>query len=101
MVTTLLIGKQNLTVDEMRTALLETKKIKQPSNSSPAESLAIKEDNNAKSRRRRSESRGRNSQNDHSKSRPRKDVECQYCYKKGHIRRFYNELKSDLEERKN
>lgn len=76
-------------------------KIKKPSISSQAESLAVKEDNKTKSKRGRSKSRGRIGQNDRSKSRPRKDVECHYCHKKGHIRRFCHELKRDLEERKN
>ena len=84
LVTTLLVGKQTLMVDEVTTALLETEKIKQPSSSSLAESHIVKEDNKTKSRRGRSKSRGRNGQNDRSKSCPKKDVECHYCHKRGH-----------------
>ena len=101
LVTMLLIWKQTLTVDEVTTTLLETDKIKQPSNFSPAESFVVKEDDKAKSRHGRSKSRGRNEQNDRSKSHSKKDVECHYCRKKGHIRRFFHELKRDSEERKN
>lgn len=43
LVTTLLVGKQTLTVDEVTTAILETEKIKQPNSSSEAESLAMKD----------------------------------------------------------
>ena len=72
--TTLIVGKQTLTMNEVKTALLETEKIKQPSSFSQDESLVEKKDNKEKSRRGRSKYCGRNDQNDRSKSRPRKYV---------------------------
>ena len=33
-----------------------------------------------------------------SKSRTPKDIECHYCHKKGHIRRYCRNLKKDLED---
>lgn len=102
LVTTLLVRKQTLTMDEVSTTFSEIDKIKETSSSSQAECLIVKEDNKVKIRRSRSELHETNSgQNDRSKSCPMKDVECYCCHKKRHVRRFSNESKKDLETRKN
>ena len=58
---------------------------------------------NSELRHSRSKSRKMNydRRDDHSQSYLQRDMECYYCHKKGHIRGYCEELKKQLEARKN
>jgi hypothetical protein len=98
LVTTLLVGKSTLTVNEVSTALLETANMKKPSGNVNGDQVLLTTSGN---RYGRGESRGRNyGQRDRSQSRPRRDVECYYCHKKGHVRRDCEELTKHLDSKR-
>ena len=65
-VTTLLVGKETLTVDEVSTALLKTHKFKKLENKSKVDVLVVKSDSKSESNCGRSKPRGRSFDKDKS-----------------------------------
>ena len=99
LITTLLVGKITLTVDEVSTVLLETADMKQPCSLSHTEQVLMVKSDASKGR---SKTWGRyyERRDDRSQSSSWKDVECFYCNEKGHIRRNCEELIRHLEEKR-
>ena len=63
-----------------------------------SEGLLVKGSNDHRDRSKERVSKSNN--RERSKSRSRKDVECYYCNKKGHIKKNYRKFKSDKKEEK-
>ena len=100
LVTAVLVGKTMLTMDEVSTTLLETANMKQPSSSSHTKQVLMVTSDASRGRRKKTRGRYYERRDDHSQSSSWKDVECLYCYEKGHIRRNCEKLTRHLEERK-
>jgi len=99
LVTTLLVEKMTLNVDEVLTTLLETANMKKPSSTFHTEQVLVEQ---LDSNRERSKSLRRyyDKRDDRSKSRPIKDIECYYWHKKWHIKRNCEELTKYHEEKR-
>ncbi|KAK2983908.1 hypothetical protein RJ640_020204 [Escallonia rubra] len=98
--TTLLVGKDTLTVDEVTTTLLETNSLKDSGGCSHANGLVARADPKTDSRRNKNWQRGKRNGKDkvRSQSRARDGVICHYCKVKGHYKNQCQEMRKDLKE---
>lgn len=103
LVTTMLSGKETLSIEKVTSALLshekrmimlmQTKVLSLPMSKPQSSQGRGKSKGKGSSNRERSQSRVR--------SDTKKDVECHYCHKKGHYKNQCDELKQNLEGKKN
>lgn len=99
LVTTLLVGKDTLKVDEVTTALLETETLRKLVKNSQAEGLVAKgESSEQRGRGKVRNSGSRSSSRSKSKGKSRGKFECYYCHKLRHLKRDCNQRKFDLKE---
>jgi len=96
--TTLMFGKETLRFEEVVQDIISHVKMnKSTSNDLKNEGLLVKGSNE----RGRSKEKDKGTDNRwRSKSRNRKDVECYYCHKKGHIKKHCRKFKADQKEGK-
>ena len=94
-----MFGKETLQFEEVVQGIISHVKINKSSGDDmKSEGLLVKGSND---HRGRSKERGGKSDNrGRSKSWSRKDVECYYCHKKGHIKKNCRRFKVDQKERK-
>jgi hypothetical protein len=107
LVTTLLYGKETLAFEEVTGSLLSHETRRKPVNDQADGLVARFEPKRGRDKFKGKNGRGkqfrsksRSAQGEESRS-DAKDVECYYCHKKGHYRRFCRLMKQDLEDKKN
>ena len=107
LVTTLLYGKETLAFEEVTGSLLSHETRSKPINDQANGLVARFEPKGKRDKFKGKNCRGkqyrsmsRSTQGGESRSYT-KDVECYYCHKKGHYRKFYRMMKQDLEDMKN
>ncbi|KAK2980177.1 hypothetical protein RJ640_007267 [Escallonia rubra] len=103
--TTLLIGKETLLVDDVMSALMDSSRVNGTSSSNQGDGLVVRSENKNGHGRGRGRSRSRNSGHgkDMSKSRGKQNkssIECWYCKEIGHIARKCPERKDKKNEKK-